>query len=91
MVGTASWGDGDIFIYLFIYLFQSAHIQFHQSHVLRARFCKFASWRACERELLACCSSQNAAFGVLLRAVWLLMLLALACAVPRRDALACLR
>ena len=61
------------------------------SRTCYAHACKFASWRARERELLACFSSQNAACGVLLRAVWLLSLLALACAVPRRNALACLR
>ena len=73
------------------------HIYFIQrifnfiSRTCYAHACKFASWRARERELLACFSSQNAACGVLLRAVWLLSLLALACAVPRRNALACLR
>ena len=73
------------------YIYFSQRIFNFISRTCYAHACKFASWRACERELLACFSSQNAAFGVLLRAVWLLMLLALACAVPRRDALACLR
>ena len=75
--------------YSYIYFIQ--HIFNFISRTCYAHACKFASWRARARELLACFSSQNAACGVLLRAVWLLSLLALACAVPRRNALACLR
>ena len=53
--------------------------------------CKFASWRVRQGKLPACFAPQNAACGVMPHAVLLLSLLALACAVPRRNALACLR
>ena len=58
-------------------------------HQLRGKFACARGRR--EEKPLAWHASQNAAFGVLWRAVWLLSLRALACAGPHRHVLAVCR